>query len=417
MMKRNSSKKHDLPLGEAERKLILNQVSGLDQSVEALLRDTPLDQPIKMTLEGFDELAELIALKASETKSKKLEKNLDLILDKINNLIEDNDPACATLRIKETEKSKAIEQSAVQLATWVAQALAVAESIGAKNKPLPDFWLAPIHRDLLLSLRGISRSNKTKLGQEPYSFSVAQVASMTMALAEELVEAKSERQISLMLLATHLMDRLNVGIGIAGEAQMKPRGKRVPKSKTLYQFKITLRDSNPPIWRRIQVQDGTLDDLHKHIQTAMGWTNSHLHDFTIKGKRYGDPDLIDDGFEDFDCIDSTKTRISKILPKAGKRFTFRYQYDFGDGWEHEIIFEGCPPVDPKATYPLCLEGERACPPEDCGGIGGYFEFLEAINDKDHEQHKDMLSWIGGEFDPEKFEPIATTKAMRKGLPN
>jgi hypothetical protein len=219
----------------------------------------------------------------------------------------------------------------------------------------------------------------------------------------------------MLLAAHHLAEVLQATICTAGLVA-KPAKKPKP-TKALYQFKITLRDSDPPIWRRIQVQDCTLDELHEHIQTAMGWTNSHLHQFHIKGERYGDPELLNDGFEDFACIDSTKTILSDILPKTGKRFSFAYEYDFGDGWQHEIVFEGCPKVDPKAKYPVCLEGERACPPEDCGGIWGYAEFLEAIGDKKHERHEELLEWIGGRFDPEAFDPDAATKNMRKGLPD
>ena len=190
----------------------------------------------------------------------------------------------------------------------------------------------------------------------------------------------------------------------------------IPVSERLYQFKITLLESQPPIWRRIQVKDSTLDKLHERIQTAMGWTNSHLHQFEIEGERFGDPELLDDGFEDFVCVDSTVTKISQIVPKDGKRFRFLYEYDFGDGWEHEILFEGCLKADKGGRYPICVEGERNCPPEDVGGVWGYAEFLEAINDPDHEEHDRMLEWAG-EFDPEEFDPAATTKAMKRGLPD
>ena len=184
----------------------------------------------------------------------------------------------------------------------------------------------------------------------------------------------------------------------------------------LYQFKVTLMGIDPPIWRRIQIRDCTLDELHEHVQAAMGWTNTHLHDFEIKGKRYGDPELIDDGFLDFECIDSTCIKISDIVPKNGKRFTFKYEYDFGDSWEHDILFEGCPAVDPEAKYPLCLEGARACPPEDVGGVWGYADFLEALADPKHEQHDEFVKWAGW-FKPEKFDAKKTTKAMKKGLPD
>ena len=197
--------------------------------------------------------------------------------------------------------------------------------------------------------------------------------------------------------------------------------KRKPTAKTpsvVYQFKITLLGLEPPIWRRIQVPDGTLDDLHDHIQTAMGWTNSHLHHFVIRGNRYGDPELLDDGFEDDEELrDSTQTQLSVLLAKARKSTKFRYEYDFGDGWEHEVAFEGCIAAESSVRYPRCIEGARACPPEDVGGIWGYVEFLEAIHNPRHEEHAGMLEWIGGKFDPEKFNAAATTKEMSRGLPN
>jgi hypothetical protein len=190
----------------------------------------------------------------------------------------------------------------------------------------------------------------------------------------------------------------------------------IPSSERLYQFKITLLESDPPIWRRIQVKNCTLEKLHEHIQTAMGWTNSHLHRFEVDGERYGDPELLDDGFEDFEFIDSTVTKISDVVPKDGNRFHFLYEYDFGDGWEHEVLFEGCLRAEKGARYPLCVEGERNCPPEDVGGVWGYAEYLQAIADPKNEQHDDYLQWRGP-FDPEGFDAEKTTKAMRRGLPN
>ena len=190
----------------------------------------------------------------------------------------------------------------------------------------------------------------------------------------------------------------------------------IPVVERLYQFKITLNESNPPIWRRIQVKNCTLDKLHEHIQTAMGWTNSHLHQFKIEGERYGDPELLDDGFEDFDCVDSTVTKISDIVPKEGKQIAFVYEYDFGDCWEHEVLFEGCLRAEKGHRYPLCVEGERSCPPEDVGGVWGYTEFLEALADPKHEQHDEFVEWAGP-FDPEEFDAAKSTKIMRRGLPD
>jgi hypothetical protein len=190
----------------------------------------------------------------------------------------------------------------------------------------------------------------------------------------------------------------------------------IPASERLYQFKVTLKGASPPIWRRIQIKNCTLDKLHEHIQTAMGWTNSHLHDFKINGKEYGDPLLLDENFVEFDYEDSTTTKLSDILPNDGKRFGFEYQYDFGDGWWHEVVFEGCLRPETGGRYPVCVEGARACPPEDVGGVRGYEEYLEAMGDSDHERHEEFMAWRGP-FDPDAFDAVKATKRMRCGLPN
>ena len=194
----------------------------------------------------------------------------------------------------------------------------------------------------------------------------------------------------------------------------KPAAKKLSQ---VYQFRFTLLDVKPTIWRRIQVPDGTLDKLHEYFQTAMGWTNSHLHQFDIGGRRYGGPELLEDGGGDEDFVDSTKLRLSKLLEKKRKSFRFHYEYDFGDGWGHEIAYEGLQPAEAGAKYPRCVEGARACPPEDCGGPWGYLDFLKAISDPKHESHDDLLEWIGGEFDSEAFDPNEASKAMGRSLPN
>jgi len=192
----------------------------------------------------------------------------------------------------------------------------------------------------------------------------------------------------------------------------------IPATDRLYQFKITLLRTNPPIWRRIPSRNSTLDKLHEGIQTAMGWKNCHLHQFKINGERHGDPELIDHGHEEhFECVDSTQTQISDVVPKSGERFQFDYEYDFGDSWHHEILFEGCLQSTRGVSYPICIEGERACPPEDVGGIGGYYRFLKAIADPKHKQHEELLEWVGGRFEPEKFDAEKATKKMRRGLPD
>jgi Plasmid pRiA4b ORF-3-like protein len=197
---------------------------------------------------------------------------------------------------------------------------------------------------------------------------------------------------------------------VFGTAAPKCR-KRPPKTNLLFQFKITLLDIKPAIWRRIQVPDCTLADFHEYIQSAFGWENYHLHQFEINGVQYSQPAPDGDDF-DMDFEDETHVLLSKLLPKSAKRTRWIYEYDFGDGWRHEVLFEGFPPNDPMAKSPICLEGERACPPEDCGGTWGYADYLAAIADPNDEQHEDMLEWRGP-FDPEAFDAKQATKEMRK----
>ena len=320
-----------------------------------------------------------------------------------------------TAKSNSSKKAK----SAVQMGEWMEIALSAAEQLGMKSKPLTNLSLSPEQRDGLLAIPSITRSFKNRLAKNSTAFTVAEVISMIQALGNELPTADTERQVLILHVAKHLMECLKEGVVEAAEPVLKPPKIRKAKAdpKTIYQFRITLTDSKPSIWRRIQVRDCSLDKLHEHIQTAMGWTNSHLHEFEIGGERYGDPQLLNDEFDEIASIDSTITRISDIIPTDKKRFSFEYQYDFGDCWDHEILFEGSPVSDPKAKYPICLEGERACPPEDCGGLGGFYELLKAIKNPRHERHEELLEWIGGQFDPAAFDAGEATKAMKKGLPN
>jgi hypothetical protein len=167
----------------------------------------------------------------------------------------------------------------------------------------------------------------------------------------------------------------------------------------VYQLKITLRGSKPPIWRRILVPGrSTLPELNLMIQAAMGWCNCHLHSFTIDAIDYA---MSDPNWGDMDCDDEAGVRLDRVARRAGGRFI--YLYDFGDGWEHQIVVEKILPPESGVKYPVCIAGKRRCPPEDVGGVWGYQNFLEAIRDPKHSEHAEYLEWVGGEFDPEEFD--------------
>lgn len=176
------------------------------------------------------------------------------------------------------------------------------------------------------------------------------------------------------------------------------------KVDTVYQIKITLADIKPPVWRRVEITDCTLSNLHQVIQVVMGWDGYHLWAFDIGGEQYGE-----DPTGEMEMINAGNTKLSKVVRAGVKRF--RYTYDFGDNWNHVIQIEKVLQADPQVKYPRCVKGSRACPPEDCGGPWGYVNFLEAIRNPDHKSHREMLEWVGGEFDPEAFDIDAVNKGL------
>jgi hypothetical protein len=178
--------------------------------------------------------------------------------------------------------------------------------------------------------------------------------------------------------------------------------------RSIYQLKVTLKWSRPPIWRRLQIAStDNLEDLHIALQIVMGWTNSHLHEFTSGRDRYGVPD------EDFpsEDHDEIEYRIDQVLHKEKDKLI--YTYDFGDGWEHELVLEKILPYKTSTVLPLCLKANRACPPEDVGGVPGYEMFLEAISDPAHPDHEEMLEWLGEGFDAEHYDLSETNELLRE----
>ncbi len=175
----------------------------------------------------------------------------------------------------------------------------------------------------------------------------------------------------------------------------------------IFRLKIVLEHVSPQVSRVIETPDCDLFSLHAVIQTAMPWDNSHLACFEVsRNERYSlDP------MDELDDKPMEEMTLGELAARGVKKF--RYEYDFGDSWLHTITFQKSVARDPAATYPRCFGGERACPPDDCGGPFGYPDLLAALADKKHPEHKHMKEWIGGKFDPEAFDLDATNARLRK----
>jgi Plasmid pRiA4b ORF-3-like protein len=187
-------------------------------------------------------------------------------------------------------------------------------------------------------------------------------------------------------------------------------------SAEIYQFKVTLLGTRPPIWRRLLVPaDLTLAQLHDALQVAMGWQECHMHEFTAGGRHFGRPDP-EDRFMGMPPVENERrVRLSSVFRRIGAKAI--YTYDMGDSWEHSIVLEKCFPAAPGIPYPVCTDGRLACPPEDCGGIGGFYDLLDALKDPTHEQHEELRDWVGEDYDPEEFSIEAVNRILTRLLPH
>jgi Plasmid pRiA4b ORF-3-like protein len=177
--------------------------------------------------------------------------------------------------------------------------------------------------------------------------------------------------------------------------------------RRVFLLRVALDDVTPPIWRRVLVPAGyTLDRVHRVIQYAMGWQDCHLHSFEIDGEQYGEPDPGGD----LALLDEMDYRLDDVT-RPGTRL--RYTYDFGDWWEHDVLVEDVLEADPALRYPVCIAGERACPPEDVGGPEGYAELIAALADPAYPDHGSMIEWIGRPYDPAAFDADRVSTLLRR----
>lgn len=175
-----------------------------------------------------------------------------------------------------------------------------------------------------------------------------------------------------------------------------------------YQIKVTLNEVKPLIWRRLVIPSSIrLDTLHATLQLALGWTDSHLHQFLVGRKRYGIPDP---DFDD-DVIEESRIRVEQVLKK--EKQSLIYEYDFGDGWEHKVELEAILPFEASDQLPICIDGSRSCPPEDVGGPWEYMEFLSKFTDNSHPEHEETVEWVGEYFHPENFDTDEVNELLKE----
>lgn len=190
-----------------------------------------------------------------------------------------------------------------------------------------------------------------------------------------------------------------------------PRNRKAGETgAAIWQLKVTLLDSQPPIWRRFQVESTvTLERLHHILQVVMGWTNSHMHGFRrpAASPAGGRRRLLS-----IEGGDEKRTRVADVLRRPKDKLF--YEYDFGDSWEHEVVLERILPRIPGERYPIVVAGRGACPPEDVGGLSGYYHFLEAVKDPRHPDHDEMVEWAGECVDAAAFDAQAVNRMFHGG---
>ena len=166
----------------------------------------------------------------------------------------------------------------------------------------------------------------------------------------------------------------------------------------IYQLKITLEGIEAPIWRRILIDPTmNMEELHYVTQSVMGWMAEHLFEFTGGDRKLVDPSQ---DVEEGEAL-ADEVLISQAFPKVGDKLTYRY--DFEDNWSHEVELEKITEIDDAIQYPICVDGARACPPEECGGIEGYLNVLHVLSDPKGEDYEELSEWLGGEYDAEEFD--------------
>jgi hypothetical protein len=265
--------------------------------------------------------------------------------------------------------------------------------------------LSEEQRHTILKYADVPAQLSERLAAKGTQFTLDELDELLDLVEESVYRAKGNEKQKVL----RIVEKVSKLLGSTIDRDEMPRRRLPKKTDTVFQIKMTLRGIYPPIWRRIQTKDCTLEELHALIQVTMGWESEHLYRFNIGGVEYADLDMTNDE----DVEDACGTMLSEVLPIQNRRPRFQYEYDFGDNWIHQLIVEERFQSEEGVKFPICVAGQRACPPEDCGGPWGYSDFVETIANPDHRRHEETLEWVGGEFDPEKFDLEAVNNELRR----
>jgi hypothetical protein len=277
-------------------------------------------------------------------------------------------------------------------------------SVSLTSEPL-ELKLSEGQRRTILQYAELPAHLSERLAGKDTHFTLDELDELLDHVGESVYRAKGNEKQKVL----RIVEKVAKLLGTVIDPDQMPKRRLSTKANTVFQLKITLKGIYPSIWRRIRTTDCTLEQLHALIQVAMGWEFAHLYRFMIGGVEYTDQEMRDDE----EAEDVCDTMLSDVLPVQNRRPRFDYEYDFGDGWIHQLIVEERLQPEQGVKYPVCIAGQRACPPEDCGGPWSYSDFVETITNPDHPRHEETLEWVGGEFDPEKLDLEVVNRELRQ----
>lgn len=390
----------EVKFSAGEHSALLDLAQGVDKELLKRLRHSPSGKVIRFSLTEWEQLATQISRAARKVGEAKARKQLTKALDKIVRVLEtytdeDDDGQTELLSNKLIDGGTPLE--------LLSELFGNSPNAGPNlsiDDAMADVCLTKAQREILLSMDTVSGDIHKMLhsageGEQTLRFNPRQTIVLGLAISEEMAASiPVARQVQL----EEIVERLGQGmLEIPGMPEALGPSRLVHHVATVpsvcFRAKIELEGSRPTIWRRIEIADCSLLELHEAIQDAMGWANCHMHAFQIGKQLYADPDLEN-------AIDDATVSLSELFDEGVKKF--RYWYDFGDDWWHTIKLEKQVEPDPNASYPRCTAGARACPPDDCGGIWGYEEMLAALGDPQHERHEEFREWCEEDFDAGQF---------------